>query len=94
MKLEVEASDEVLRKLKARLDREPQVDEVSLRGDADDDQMDLVELTLQGFDEPRTASEVADQAGLPGDVARTALTRLEGQGVVGRLEDPELWRIR
>lgn len=94
MKLEVEASDQVLRELMARLEREPRVDEVELRGDADDDQMDLVELTVQGFDEPRTAGEVADQAGLPRDVTRTALTRLEDADVVERLEDPEMWRIR
>lgn len=90
MKLEVEADDEILRQLKARLDQEPRVDDVSLRGDADDDQMDLVELTLQGFDEPRTAAEVADQAGLPRDVTLTALGRLEEQDMAKEL-DHGLW---
>jgi len=90
VKLEVEASDEVLRKLKARLEREPQVDDVELRGDADDDQMDLVELTLQSFDEPRTGAEVADQAGLPRDVTFTALSRLREAGKVEKVDDM-LW---
>jgi len=93
MKLEVEASDEVLRQLKARLDREPQVDDVELRGGADEDQMDLVELTLQGFDEPRTAAEVADQAGLPRDVTLTALSRLKEQGKAEK-KDPGVWILQ
>lgn len=93
MRLEVEGPDKVLRRLKSELDMNSFVDDVSLRGDADDDQMDLVELTLQSFDEPRTAGEIADQAGLPRDVTVTALSRLRDQDVAEK-KDPGVWLLQ